>query len=145
MRYLASKTNSNTLTIIDEFEIETFRTLPNGTTCYIDLKISRKPQFHRKFRGFLNTVYQTIPYQLHYKYPTFEVFWKAILIATGMYRFRKTKSGHDIEFKSTAFGSMKEDDYRKFVREVIELIDQDYFQIGDHDSLIELLEEYKYY
>ena len=62
-----------------------------------------------------------------------------------MYRYRKTKEGFDVEFKSTKFGSMKEDDYRKFVKEVITLIENNYFSLGDHDSLIELLEEYQYY
>lgn len=145
MRYLCRKENEFTIFVIDEFERDTFRLLPNNTIFYIDLKIARKPQFHRKFRGFLNTVYQTMPYHLHWKYPTFEVFWKAILIATGMYRYHKTKEGFDVEFKSTKFGNMKEDDYRKFVKEVITLIENNYFSLGDHDSLIELLEEYQYY
>ena len=144
MRYLARKIDGQRIELLDAEEIETFSLLPNDKNFFIEIYTTRDPQYHRKFRGFLNEVYNTMPEHLEVLYPTFEVFWKHILIATGMYRYRKIKGRKDIEFKSTSFRAMNEDEYRKFVKDTIRLIQKNYFNFNE-EVLLELLTQYNYY
>lgn len=146
MRLLLKKLSKDTLILIDAIDIEEFQLLPNGEQFEVAVTIDRQLNFHRKFRGFINTVYNTIHESLDRRYPTAEVFYKEILYATGKYTFIENPDGtKDIKLGSTAFDNMDEIEYKVFVRDTIRLISKDYFDLGNEKGLMEVLEKYNYY
>lgn len=145
MKLLAIKKSQNLIEIIDEFEIDKLKLIPNNTLIELEATIKRDISFHRKFRGFLNIIYETIPEPLESKYPTFNVFYQAILIATGTYNYTKTKTKTKFNLGSTAFDKMDEIEYRLLVLDTINLISKKYFDLGNHYVLLEIIKQFNYY
>lgn len=104
-------------------DFEENRKLKIGEVYSAVINRPRNPKFHRKYFALINCAYDNLPESISDKYPTSEIFRKAVEVMAGHCELSYSLDGEQILIpKSISFSSIDESEFQKIYNGILDIL-----------------------
>ena len=130
MRMLVKNTERGLLPCY-ESDVDERKRLALGEFYWVDIKLARNYEFHKKFFALLKLAFDNLPEGLEARYPNLEAFREDLLLRIGKTRRVLSRQGYVDVAASIAFEKMGQDEFEELYRQVWNEITKNFVELGD--------------